>query len=112
MKEVYYYLRRKKDNAMHRCGVVFLILADDIGARGVSLCSELDLFSKTVGIHKARGMAIKALKRRENNYTITRSEAIDVLVVAGGFPEITFRSEFNPTFSDFELDILISRRKI
>jgi hypothetical protein len=108
MKERYYYLRRKRNNGMHRCGVVCLIKeAWGITARGVSICSELDPFSKTVGIHKAKGLALKALVNQENNYPIIRSKAIDILIESGiADPRITFRSEFNPIFTEFENEIL------
>ena len=44
-----------------------------IEARGVSICSLSDTFSKAEGKNKALGRAIKALVRRENNWKINWS---------------------------------------
>ena len=102
MKERFYYLRKFTETGMHRCGVVFLMLGDNIGARGVSLCNELDPFSKTCGVHKAKGRAVKAIERKGNSFPILREEAIKKL----SDPAISFKSEYSPEFSDFEIDIL------
>jgi len=83
-----------------------LILGDNVGARGVSFCNELDPFSKIDGINKAKGRAMKALKRKENFWPISREEAVNKLqsIVIG------FKSEYGPVFTDFELDILSEKR--
>ena len=44
-----------------------------IEARGVSICSLLDTFSKSQGKNKAFGRAIKALVRKQNNWKINGS---------------------------------------
>jgi hypothetical protein len=44
-----------------------------IEARGVSICSLSDTFSKSEGKNKALGRAIKALVRKENNWKINWS---------------------------------------
>jgi len=106
MKERFYYLRKSEKTGMHRCGVVFLMVGDNVGARGVSLCNELDPFSKTCGINKAKGRAMKALERKSNSFPILREEALEKL------PDtmISFKSEYVPTLSDFEIDILREKR--
>ena len=106
VKEKFYYLRRTTKSGAHRCGVVFLILGDNVGARGVSFCNELDPFSKISGINKAKGRAMKAFKRKENFWPILREEAVDKLQST----EIGFKSEYSPTFTDFEIDILSEKR--
>lgn len=106
-KERYYYLRRSTKSGIHRCGVVFLIDTDFSVARGVSLCNELDPFSKTCGIHKAKGRAEKAIIRGESSFEILRSEAKDKL--PHGY--MRFKSEFEPILSDFEIEILSDKEK-
>jgi len=107
MKEKYYYLRRPTSNGVHRCGVVFLILGDNIGARGISLCNEIDQFSKDDGINKAKGRAVKAIERKESSFEVCRQEAISKLPCS----TIAFKSEFNPLFTDFELEILSDKKE-
>jgi len=106
MKERFFYLRRSGKAGMHRHGVVFLIVGDYVCARGVSLCNELDPFSRTCGINKAKGRAVKALERKSNSFPILREEALEK--IPGTM--INFKSEYNPMLSDFEIDILREKR--
>jgi len=69
-----------------------------IEARGVSICSLLDTFSKSEGKNKAFGRAIKALVRKENNWKINGSGRDDELVKRGvkiksNDDELHFRNE-------------------
>ncbi len=54
-----------------------------IEARGVSICSLSDTFSKSEGKNKAFGRAIKALIRKENNWKINGSGRDDEFVKRG-----------------------------
>lgn len=54
-----------------------------IEARGVSICSILDTFSKSEGKNKAFGRAIKALVRKENNWKINGSGRDNEFVTRG-----------------------------
>jgi len=51
-----------------------------IEARGVSICSLMDTFSKSEGKNKAFGRAVKAIARRENNWKINGSGRDDEFV--------------------------------
>ena len=71
MKQVYYYLRYPKnvykDGGRHPYGCVCLLKNDngDV-ARGISVCSERDDFSKKIGRNKAYGYAVKALTSKKS----------------------------------------------
>jgi hypothetical protein len=51
--------------------------ANRIEARGVSICSLLDEFSKTKGKQKASGRALKALLRKQNFFKINKVGRLD-----------------------------------
>lgn len=65
MKTAFYYIRGKDvlDNSSnHPYGCVCVVKADDGKvARGISICSYKDTFSKQTGRNKAEGYAIRAL---------------------------------------------------
>lgn len=69
-----------------------------IEARGVSICSLADIFSKNEGKNKAFGRAIKALKRKENNWKINGSGRDEEFILRGmkiksSDDELRFRNE-------------------
>lgn len=67
------------NNAFTTC--VFINSSNQrIEARGVSICSLLDTFSKSEGKNKAFGRAIKALVRKENNWKINGTGRSDEFV--------------------------------
>ena len=124
MIEKYYYLRKAKKDGNHRCGIVYIILDKDDGARGVSLCNGVeDRFLRDHGytydkenkeyvafeggLSIARKRALSAIKTRKNGAKIRRSEAKDKVAGYG----IEYKSEWAPMFNDFELKILEGARK-
>ncbi len=60
------------NNAFTVC-ILTNTIAQSIEARGVSICSMLDTFSKSKGKNKAFGRAIKALVRKRNSWKINGS---------------------------------------
>lgn len=113
MKEAYYYLRRKEvvkgKTHIHRCGVVYLMKGEKgrVTARGVSICNRVDNFERSIGIAKARGLAVKAIKHCNSSGRIRRVPALDkVERLEEDKAVIMYKSEIEPLFSKFELEIL------
>ena len=126
MKERFYYLRKVIGNSLHKCGVVYLILADNYDiARGTALCNETeDNFLKDKGIivdrklskklnrkvfiefeggiNKAMKRAKMALRNQKNYFPIRVPEALEKVQGLG----IEYKSEFNPILNRFEEQIL------
>lgn len=91
MSKSYFYYDR--DENRHPC-ITFCIVTDDDGnhARGIAICSDLDMPRKAVGRAMAEGRALSALKRKSNIAPIRDSE--------------TYKGEYNPVLTDYELKIL------
>lgn len=69
----FYYINSPIVNNAFTVCVLINSSTQDIEARGVSICSMLDTFSKGKGKNKAFGRAIKALVRRRNSWKINGS---------------------------------------
>ena len=87
-----------------------------IEARGVSICSLLDTFSKSEGKNKAFGRAVKALARRENNWRINGSGRDDEFVKRGikiktREDELRFRETIAQELKRIDPDLLVSASK-
>lgn len=90
-------------------GVVTVVLAKKHKsvARGVSICSVDDNFSMIDGFNRAKGRAIKALANKENDLLIARADVDDRLLSVGYNADLCeFKSEINPTLTDFEKELL------
>jgi hypothetical protein len=84
-----------------------------IEARGVSICSLLDTFSKSQGKNKAFGRAIKALVRKQNNWKINGSGRDDEFAkrafkVKTQIDEEYFRNEIQEELIRIDPDMQIS----
>lgn len=112
VREKFYYIRDEGNNP--RATICLLKSEEGRIARGVALCSYLDVISKTEGRNKARGRATKALIRNNNTGRISRSADSRILLLrlsrSSKDPEILdkfgFLSEVNPPLTTFELKII------
>jgi hypothetical protein len=91
MSKRYFYYNR--DENRHP-DVTFCIIVDDEGnyARGIAVCSDMDMPRKAVGRAIAEGRATAALKRRTNLFPIRETG--------------TYKGEFNPELTEYEQKIL------
>ena len=95
--EFYYQTTPLVNNVFTTCLLINSKLKR-IEARGVSICSLMDVFSKTKGKQKALGRAVKALKRKGNFYKINASGRVDEftqrsLKIKSATEEERFRTE-------------------
>jgi hypothetical protein len=104
-QERYYYLRDRDTNKPRV--TVCLIQSGPLTARGVAVCSPKDQFVKSVGRTKARGRAIRALKKLQTDYfsQALRHESIFAFLDCN-HPILPFKSDYNPDLTDFERRIL------
>lgn len=84
MQKAFYYLRqeRKNDNGLHPYACICVVKNEDGDiARGISVCSPNDHFSKEIARNKAFGYATKAIKSHVSQYKHSKnaSKIIDAI---------------------------------
>ena len=109
MKELYYYYRDKDRRPLV---TVCLLVNGDEMARGVAICSPLDIPCKRTGRHIARGRAVKALERFAFWEKVARTEAVMVRArVNASLYHFRYKSEYQPCLSAFEEQLLEKQDK-
>ena len=92
MKKAFYYLRKLTGEGTHPYACICVAQNDEgVVSRGISICSELDHFSKEIGRKKAFGYAIRAFN--DSNVQIEKrsdvaGHVIDNIIGFGKFPAV------------------------
>ena len=105
MKAIVYYLRTEMPYTDKVTGLiktvkvpkttVTLLVEDGVYSRGVSMCSQLDIFSKEAGRRISYSRAIAGFETGKKIGEIKRK---DVLIEDG----INYKIEFQPELTEFE----------
>ena len=103
MRKYFYYHR---DNNRAPLVTVCLIKWRTVVCRGVAICSPLDNPEKQEGRNRAEGRALTAYKRKKTTEEILRDEAVNVLNNASVPWDLSFKSEYNPSPTDFERQLI------
>lgn len=112
----FYYINSPLVNNAFTTCVLINSSQQRIEARGVSICSLLDTFSKSEGKNKALGRAVKALARKQNNWRINGSGRDEEFVKRGikiktTEDELHFRNTIAQELKRINPDTLISSAK-
>ena len=109
MKLLYYYIR---DRELKPMITICLAVCDTKIARGISICSILETSpDKSDGRNRACGRAIKALLSGESSEPIARCAALrDFTRCDMQYWVPSFKSEFDPVLTEYELEIIGSSK--
>jgi len=103
MRTYFYYYR---DEGNVPLVTVCLIKWTKVVCRGMAICSPLDYPEKKEGRIKAKGRAFAAYKNKKTTMPVLREEAEMVLDKTPAPWVISYKSEYKPDLTPFEMDLL------